>query len=94
MDVYWLSDAGAERQDVAALPSLLVREDGFVWVDIPECDEAASRVLADVFGFHPLAIKHCRERTHAEGACLPRSSPDDCPWPSAGGGRSRRPAGT
>jgi len=44
------------------LPDLLSRTDGMVWVDIPDWDDEAKRVLADVFCFHPLAIRDCMER--------------------------------
>ena len=44
------------------LPELLARDDGLVWVDIPTWDDDAKRALADVFCFHPLAIKDCMER--------------------------------
>jgi Mg2+ and Co2+ transporter CorA len=47
---------------VEDLPALLARDDGIVWVDIPDWDDEAKRVLADVFCFHPLAIKDCMER--------------------------------
>jgi Mg2+ and Co2+ transporter CorA len=47
---------------VADLPQLLTRTDGVTWVDIPTWDDEAERVLADTFGFHPLAIRDCRER--------------------------------
>jgi len=46
------------------LRGLLEREDGFVWVDIPALDEPAERILSDVFSFHPLAIRDCREPGH------------------------------
>lgn len=64
MNVYWISPAGVEQHQVDDLKSLLAREDGFVWVDLPECDERASRVLSEVFGFHPLALQDCRKQTH------------------------------
>jgi Mg2+ and Co2+ transporter CorA len=47
---------------VEDLKILLNRDDGLVWVDIPVCDEAAARVLSEVFGFHPLAVRDCVER--------------------------------
>jgi Mg2+ and Co2+ transporter CorA len=47
---------------VDELPGLLARTDGVVWVDIPTWDDDAKRVLADVFCFHPLAIRDCMER--------------------------------
>ena len=42
---------------------MLAREDGFVWVDVPECDERATRLLSEVFGFHSLALRDCLERS-------------------------------
>ena len=64
MNVYWVSPAGVERYKVEDLKSLLAREDGFIWVDLPECDDPSSQVLSEVFGFHPLAPEDCRKQTH------------------------------
>ena len=64
MDVHWLSAEGIERHHVEDLKPLLARNGGFVWVDIPICDEQATRVLTEVFGFHPLAVRDCQERSH------------------------------
>lgn len=64
MDVRLVSDEGVEQRPVEELQALLQREDGLVWVDIPACDEEAVRVLAGVFGFHPLAIRDCIARNH------------------------------
>jgi len=64
MNVYWISTAGVERHQLENLKSLLARQDGFVWVDIPGCNEHATRILSEIFGFHPLAMQACRERTH------------------------------
>lgn len=47
---------------VDELPALLRRTDGITWVDIVTWDDEAERVLAEVFCFHPLAIRDCRER--------------------------------
>jgi len=33
-----------------------------VWVDIPACDAEGSRVLSEVFGFHPRAVRDCEMR--------------------------------
>ena len=52
MDVRLVSDEGVEHRPVEELEALLERKDGLVWVDIPECDEQATRVLLEVFGFH------------------------------------------
>jgi magnesium transporter len=62
MDVCFVSDAGIQQHPVGELGTLLERDDGIVWVDIPVCDEEAARVLAEVFGFHPLAIRASIER--------------------------------
>jgi magnesium/cobalt transport protein CorA len=44
------------------LAGLLGHADGLVWVDIPGCDDDATRVLTEVFCFHPLAVRDCVER--------------------------------
>jgi magnesium transporter len=62
MDIWLVSDDGAEHRRVDELAALLEREDGLLWVDIPQCDEEAVRALTEVFGFHPLAIRDCVER--------------------------------
>jgi magnesium/cobalt transport protein CorA len=64
MELFWLSEGRCERRAAAELPALLARDDGFVWLDAPECDEEASKTLAERFGFHPLAVRDCRERSH------------------------------
>jgi magnesium transporter len=62
MNVRLVTQDGVEKHPVDDLQPLLDRTDGVVWVDIPHCDEAAARVLAEVFGFHPLAVRDCVER--------------------------------
>jgi Mg2+ and Co2+ transporter CorA len=57
-----VSDGDAQRCAPERLPDLLARDDGFVWVDLPVDDPETERVLADVFGFHPLAVRDCLER--------------------------------
>ncbi|ACZ90177.1 magnesium transporter CorA family protein [Streptosporangium roseum] len=63
MDVRLVGDEGVvEERPVEELAALLDREDSLVWVDIPGCDPGAVRVLSEVFGFHPMAIRDCVER--------------------------------
>jgi Mg2+ and Co2+ transporter CorA len=62
MDVRLVTEQGVEDRPPEELASLLRRETGLVWVDIPSCDGDGARVLSDVFGFHPLAIRDCVER--------------------------------
>jgi magnesium transporter len=64
MDVQVIGDTRVARHRAEELPALLERGQGLVWVDIPTCDEEAVRVLSEVFGFHPLAIRDCVERNH------------------------------
>ena len=64
MVVRWFSEAGVEELSVQDLPSFLGRDDGYAWVDIPTLDAPAERVLSDVFEFHPLAVRDCREPGH------------------------------
>ena len=62
--VSWLAAGGLQECTVGEIRKLLQREDGFIWVDIPTLDRPAERLLADVFKFHPLAIRDCREPGH------------------------------
>jgi len=62
IDVLFVTDDGIDQHPVEDLAALLDRDDGLVWVDVPVCDEAAARLLAEVFGFHPLAVRDCVER--------------------------------
>jgi len=62
MDVRFVAEGGIEQHPAGRLAALLARDDGLVWVDIPVCGEEAARVLSEVFGFHPLAVRACTER--------------------------------
>jgi magnesium transporter len=62
MEVRLMTDQGIENRSPDELAALLRRDSGFIWVDIPRCDEGSARALLDVFGFHPLAVRDCVER--------------------------------
>jgi magnesium transporter len=64
MDVHLITDAGVEERTVEDLPDLLERRAGLVWVDIPRVDADATRLLAEAFRFHPLAIQDTENRNH------------------------------
>jgi magnesium transporter len=64
MDVRWISPSGVEECGWSDVPSLLERDDGFVWIDVPSCDDDTARALADRFGFHALAVRDILERSH------------------------------
>ena len=63
MDIWSITDGGVERKPVEELDLLIALQEGLVWVDIPTCDSEGVRVLSDVFGFHPLAVRDCEERS-------------------------------
>ena len=64
MELRWVSDDGVCSRSVDELPALLARDDGFVWIDIPEWEDDTEALLSGTFNVHPLAIKHARERNH------------------------------
>jgi magnesium transporter len=65
VDVLWVSEGGVAPRRPDDLSSLIAEEGrGFAWVDIPVWDEEAARVLSETFGFHPLAIQQCAQRSH------------------------------
>jgi Mg2+ and Co2+ transporter CorA len=65
MELRWIGDAeGTTRRDLSELPDLLLRTDGFVWLDIPTWSDEAESVLTNQFGFHPMAIENTRQRNH------------------------------
>ena len=64
MELRWVSDEGVCSRSFDELPGLLDRDDGFVWIDVPQWDDAAATLLAGTFGVHPLALERTRERNH------------------------------
>ena len=54
----------AERVGAGDLTTLLAREDGWVWVDVPEPDEATAELLTERFGIHPKAASDALARNH------------------------------
>jgi magnesium transporter len=64
MKLRWIDSDGVSNHDLAELPALRKRTDGFLWLDIPEWTEEAGALLAGDFGFHPMAISESRNRNH------------------------------
>ena len=64
MKLRWIDSEGVSARDLAELPDLRQRTDGFLWLDIPEWGDDAEAMLADEFGFHPMAISESRNRNH------------------------------
>jgi magnesium transporter len=64
MELRWLDSEKVLECDIAELPNLRQRSDGFLWLDIPTWSPAAEQILTDEFQFHPVAIEQARERNH------------------------------
>jgi len=62
MELRWLNSDGVHECDLAELPALRERDEGFLWLDIPMWSEAADQILSDEFKLHPMAIEQSRER--------------------------------
>ena len=62
MDVWLITGGEVERRSPEELDLLVATGEGLVWVDIPTCDQECTRVLTEVFGFHPLAVRDCTGR--------------------------------
>ena len=62
MEVRFVTASGVEPGKLDQLPDLLARDDGFVWADLAAAEPDAEHVLADVFRFHPRAVRDCLER--------------------------------
>jgi magnesium transporter len=64
IDVRLVVDGRAEQRPIEELELLVALQEGLVWVDIPTMDAEGTRVLTEVFGFHPLAVRDCGERNY------------------------------
>jgi Mg2+ and Co2+ transporter CorA len=64
MKLRWIDSDGVSNHDVAELPALRKRTDGFLWLDIPEWSEEAKAILTNEFHFHPMAITESKTRSH------------------------------
>ena len=64
--VVWVDrDSGvAERAGPGDLAALLARDDGWVWVDVPEPDETTAQLLVESFGIHTKAARDALARNH------------------------------
>ena len=64
MKLRWIDSDGVSVRELAELPALRKRSDGFLWLDIPEWSDAAESILANEFHFHPMAIAESKTRNH------------------------------
>ncbi|HEY5978307.1 MAG TPA: magnesium transporter CorA family protein [Microlunatus sp.] len=64
MILRWVGSSGVTVHALADLPELRQQDNGFVWLDVPEWNDGAERLLTEEFGFHHLAVQAARERNH------------------------------
>jgi magnesium transporter len=64
MEVRWITASGIESRADGDIAALLARDDGFLWVDVPNGDGEATRILSDVFHLHQHAIQDCVEKQY------------------------------
>lgn len=64
MPVYALRSTGLTEHEPDEVADLLEEPGTVVWVDLPQCDPAASEQLGRWFPFHSLALGDCRARNH------------------------------
>jgi Mg2+ and Co2+ transporter CorA len=64
MKLRWIDSKSVRNHDVAELPDLQKRTDGFLWLDIPEWSDEAEALLSNEFHFHSMAITESRNRNH------------------------------
>jgi Mg2+ and Co2+ transporter CorA len=63
MDVRFVDASGSHQHHSDALLSLLDRDDGFVWIDVPQWDDEARTFLSEL-GCHPRVLEDCGRRNH------------------------------
>jgi magnesium transporter len=64
MELRWMDSDGVSNHELAELPDLRKRDDGFLWLDIPQWSDEAEALLTEEFHFHPMAIKESKTRNH------------------------------
>lgn len=64
IELRWVDAGGSTLHGLDELDALRSRDDGFVWLDVPEWSPEADELLGDRLGFHPIALRDCRERNH------------------------------
>jgi Mg2+ and Co2+ transporter CorA len=64
MQLRWIDSNTVTSHDLAELPALRQKADGFLWLDVPEWSDEAEVLLKRDFGFHPMAITESRNRNH------------------------------
>jgi Mg2+ and Co2+ transporter CorA len=63
MNVRYVDPDGVHAHDSDDVAELMLRDDGFVWVDVPAWDAQVEAFLTGL-GCHPLVVAACRRRNH------------------------------
>lgn len=63
MNVRFIDESGIHEQLTDDIVTLLPRDDGFIWVDVPAWDDEAAGLLQGL-GCHAMLIEACRQRNH------------------------------
>src|SRR4029453_14332452 len=64
MKLRWIDSKGVRNHDLADLPDLQKRTDGFLWLDIPEWSDETEELLTTRFPFHSMADPENPNRNH------------------------------
>jgi magnesium transporter len=62
MDLCFITPLELEECPIEEISRLIERDDGYLWLDVPEWNDQAARLLSRTFGFHPVALESCRTR--------------------------------
>lgn len=63
MNIIWISPQGTSRHGPEELAALVARKDGFLWLDLPACDDRMAETLEQVMHFHHHGVTECRNRS-------------------------------
>ncbi len=64
MEVRVIGPSGAHVVPLDQLADVRADPHNLVWVDVPQCDDRARRVLREVLGFHLVAVRESAQRQH------------------------------
>jgi len=64
VQVHFITPGSVQPAAPSEVASLLQRDDGFVWVDIPAPDDESEALISGQFDAHPLVLEAIRSRNH------------------------------
>jgi magnesium transporter len=63
MEICWITEAGIKTLPADAVPDVVSRADGVVWVDLEHTDEAGMALLTDLVNVQPHDLEDCHTRS-------------------------------